>query len=129
MEDKKINVKKIMKLEEVITYLDDLKSGFNSGMIVVEHRDEKTEMEVADLVTVELKVKKKKGKNKFCLELSWLEGDLSDDDPFKITDRVEVETEGAEEVKEAGSETKDAAQETELDEELPENPEEAKVEG
>lgn len=100
MGDKKINVKKTMKLEEVATYLEDLKKGFNSGMIVVEYCDEKVEMEVADLVNVEFKIKQKKGKNKFSLELSWLEGDVADNESFHIYDSLES-GESDEEVEEA----------------------------
>ncbi len=89
MEEKKINVKRTMKLEDVITYLEDLQRGFNSGIIVAEHGAEKIEMEVADIVNIEFKIRKKKSKNKFTLELSWFEDDITDSETFIISDKAE----------------------------------------
>ncbi len=71
METDKIELKQIQKIDEAIAYLEGLLKGFKAGTIVVRQGEEEVVMNPPAQVAVEISAKKKKEKEKFCLELSW----------------------------------------------------------
>jgi len=85
METNKVELKQIQKISEVVTYLEGLLKGFQAGKIVVQQGDSFVSLMPAEQVEIEVSAKKKKDKEKFCLELSWHGANALCNEPVKIT--------------------------------------------
>lgn len=73
MDKEKISIKTHQELAEAAAYLEDFARSLRTGRILVERGEDFLVLEPPSLVGVEVEVKSKKGKQKFCLEVSWSE--------------------------------------------------------
>jgi amphi-Trp domain-containing protein len=84
MEKQKIGVKMSLPFADAASYLEDLLKSFKAGRIVVQKDDEFVTLTPPEQVMVEVEARDKKGKQKFSLELSWIEGEEGN---LKISDK------------------------------------------
>ncbi|MBU1247354.1 MAG: amphi-Trp domain-containing protein [Proteobacteria bacterium] len=73
MDKNKIGIKQTLPYAEAIGYLEQLLASFKAGTIVIAKGEEQLTLTPAELVSVEIEAKAKKGISKFSLELSWVE--------------------------------------------------------
>ncbi|WP_320006156.1 amphi-Trp domain-containing protein [Maridesulfovibrio sp.] len=89
----KVSLKKKVGHEEAVTILEDLLKGFKTGNMILQNGEESITLSTSDKISLEIKAKTKKLKNKLSIELSWKTDSLETDD-FSITEAVdEAETE------------------------------------
>ena len=88
----KVSLKKKVGQEEAIAILEDILKNFKAGTMVFQNGEESVTLTLADKISLEIKAKTKKLKNKLSMELSWKTAPLETDD-FSITESVdEVES-------------------------------------
>ena len=110
MNKDKVEMKKTMAFAEAADYLAELHKHFKQGKIVIVQGEDHVVMTPPDHVTVEIEAKQKKGKQKFSLEVSWVESEAGD---LTITD-----TEPEPPAKEDEDKAEDTAEETNNEESI-----------
>ena len=98
----KVSLKKKVGQEEAIAILEDILKSFKAGNMVIQNGEESVTLIPSDKISMEIKAKTKKLKNKLSMELSWKAVAIEAED-FSITDvgeTVEPEAEKPEDVQE-----------------------------
>lgn len=115
MGKRKIEMKQILPYTEAVAYMEDLLQSFKAGKIVVASGDESIAMEPAEMTTISIEAKAKKGKNSISFEVSWADeaaGDfsISDKEPAPVPAKSETATPATREPAKTPSKTDDAPQ-------------------
>ena len=71
MGDKGISYKRMVDIQDAVSYLEALAQSFRDGRIQVEHGDKKLGLEPPSVVVLEIEAKQKKDKTKFGFEITW----------------------------------------------------------
>jgi amphi-Trp domain-containing protein len=86
MGDKGIAYKRMVDIQDAVSYLEALAQSFRDGRIQVEHGDKKLGLEPPSVVVLEIEAKQKKDKTKFGFEIAWKHtSDGGEGDPLKIS--------------------------------------------
>ena len=86
MGKKNIEVSSVMSGREVIALLQDLKAGFETGLVCVRKGSDHVALRPGERVSVEVEATIKKDKQKFVLEMSWREAEEPEErQPMRIT--------------------------------------------
>lgn len=74
MQVEKIQSKQHLEYDDALEYFANLLQGMKTGTIVVEHGENFVSFDAGKCVTLSIKAKQKKGKQKLSLELEWEDG-------------------------------------------------------
>ncbi|WP_320174472.1 amphi-Trp domain-containing protein [Maridesulfovibrio sp.] len=85
----KVSLKKKVGHEEAVTILEDILKSFKSGNMVIQNGEDSITLNPSDKISMEIKAKTKKLKNKLSMELSWKVDPIEAED-FSITDAGET---------------------------------------
>ena len=72
MSKKSIEIKTRLKRETVVSYLEELVKSLKAGKLVVQQEEEFVSLHPAAMMELEVSASHKKSKEKFALELSWI---------------------------------------------------------
>ena len=71
MGDNKIGYKRMVDINEAVSYLEALAQSLRDGRILVQHGEKALELTPPTVVGLEIEAKQKKDKTKFGFELAW----------------------------------------------------------
>ncbi|WP_421903155.1 amphi-Trp domain-containing protein [Maridesulfovibrio sp.] len=98
----KVSLKKKVGQDEAIAILEDILKSFKAGNMVIQNGEESVTLIPSDEISMEIKAKTKKLKNKLSMELSWKAVPVEAEN-FSITDdeeKIDPEAEEPEGVQE-----------------------------
>ena len=81
----KVSLKKKVGHEEAVAILEDILKSLKSGNMVIQNGEESITLNPSDKISMEIKAKTKKLKNKLSMELSWKVEPIEAED-FSITE-------------------------------------------
>ena len=90
MGDNKIGYKRMVDINEAVSYLEALAQSLRDGRIVVQHGEKALELTPPTVVGLEIEAKQKKEKTKFGFELAWkYTADQDGGEPLEISSQVD----------------------------------------
>jgi amphi-Trp domain-containing protein len=93
MGDKGISYKRMVDIQDAVSYLEALAQSFRDGRIVVENGDKKLDLDPPSVVGLEIAAKQKKDKTKFGFQIAWKhKADGSEGDPLKISSGIDKDS-------------------------------------
>ena len=91
MGDNKIGYKRMVDINEAVSYLEALAQSLRDGRIVVQHGEKALELTPPTVVGLEIEAKQKKDKTKFGFEIAWkYTADQDGSEPFGISSQVDA---------------------------------------
>ncbi|MGD9332472.1 MAG: amphi-Trp domain-containing protein [Desulfobacterales bacterium] len=89
MGEKGITYKRMVDIQEAVSYLEALAQSLRDGSVAVAHGDKALDLEPPSVVVLEIEAKQKKDKSKFGFEIAWKHTDDGDGGgPLKISSRA-----------------------------------------
>ena len=91
MGDNKIGYKRMVDINEAVSYLEALAQSLRDGRIVVQHGEKALELTPPTVVGLEIEAKQKKDKTKFGFEIAWkYTADQDGSEPLEISSQVDA---------------------------------------